>query len=56
MAVICVALHTVKHAGMPRKQTALAAVKPLPLRVTVPPTGPEVGVNAFSLGAALRAG
>ena len=53
MAVIFVALHTVKDAGVPAKQTALAPAKPLPVRVTLVPTAPEAGVKPASVGAAM---
>ena len=36
---------------MPLKATAVAPVKPLPVRVTAVPTGPEAGVKRVTVGA-----
>ena len=45
VAVICASVFTVKLAAVPAKFTAVAPVKPLPVMVTVVPTGPFIGVK-----------
>jgi hypothetical protein len=50
VAVICVSLFTMKRAPWPTKATAVAPVKPPPIRVTVLPTGPDVGTRAVIVG------
>jgi hypothetical protein len=56
MAVSCVSRSTLKNAARPLKLTDVAPVKPLPVRVTLPPTGPEVGVKLVSVSVAVGAG
>jgi hypothetical protein len=56
MAVICVSLTTLKNAARPLKLTAVVPVKPLPIRVTLLPTGPEVGVKLDSVGVGVGEG
>ena len=56
VAVICVSLLTMKRAVRPLKVTAVAPVKPLPTRVTVLPTGPEVGIRAVMAGTVTSVG
>src|SRR5665647_708258 len=52
VTVIRVALGTLKLvAGVPWKATLLAPLKPLPVKVTEVPTGPEVGVKPVTVGA-----
>ena len=41
VAVICVAEFTVKTAAVPLKRIALALLNPVPVKVTLVPTGPE---------------
>jgi hypothetical protein len=53
MAVICVAEFTVKPAAAPLKATAPTPMKPVPVSVTLAPTGPEPGANPLSVGAGL---
>ena len=48
-AVICVALFTVNVAATPLKVTALAPVKPVPVKVTLAPTRPEVGAKPVNV-------
>jgi hypothetical protein len=55
MAVICVLLLTAKRAARSLKSTTVAPVKPLPTRVTLAPTGPEVGMSAVMAGTAASA-
>ncbi|MGD0998795.1 MAG: hypothetical protein ABR941_10840, partial [Thermoleophilia bacterium] len=50
MAERRVSLTTLKNAARPLKLTAVAPVKPLPVRVTLLPTGPAVGVKLVSVG------
>ena len=51
-AVIFVSLATLKlAAATPLKLTALAPLKPVPVRVTRLPTKPEVGVKELMVGA-----
>ena len=50
MAVICVGPATLKLAAMPLKRTAVAPLKPLPVRVTRAPTGPDAGVKLATAG------
>ena len=50
VAVICVALFTVKAALTPLKVTLLAPLKPLPVRVTLLATAPEVGTKPLTVG------
>ena len=52
VVLICVALFTLNVAATPLKPTLLAPPKALPLKVTLLPTGPEVGSKLESLGAA----
>ena len=52
VAVICVALTTVKLAASAVEADRLAALKPVPVKVTVP-TGPEVGAKLVSVGAGM---
>jgi hypothetical protein len=56
MAVSCVSRSTLKNAARPLKLTDVAPVKPLPVRVTLPPTGPEVGVKLVSVSVAVGVG
>ena len=51
VAAIWVADTTEKAAAVPLKWTAVAPVKPVPVRVTTVPTGPEVGVKPVTVGA-----
>jgi hypothetical protein len=51
VAVICVSESTVKVAAAPLKVTAVESARKLPVRVTVLPTGPEVGVKPAMPGA-----
>jgi hypothetical protein len=51
LAVTCVSLFTMKVALRPLNVTACAPVKPLPIRVTLLCTGPEVGIRAVMAGA-----
>jgi hypothetical protein len=51
VAVICVSESTLKvMAFVPLKETALAIVKFIPVIVTVPPTGPAIGLKLVILG------
>jgi hypothetical protein len=51
VAVICVSLSALKTlAGRPSKPTAVTPLKPVPVRVTVAPTGPEAGEKLVSVG------
>jgi hypothetical protein len=53
VAVICVALLTVKLvAVVPLNLTAVAPVKLVPVRTTVVPTGPLLGLKLLTVGAA----
>ena len=56
VAVICVSLFTMKRAPRPPKVTAVAPVKPPPIRVTALPTGPEVGTRAVIVGVGAEVG
>ena len=53
VAVIWVLEFTVKLAPVLLKATAVAAVKLLPLIVTLVPTGPLVGLNELIVGSAV---
>ena len=50
IAVTFVSLATLKNAALPPKLTAVVLVRPLPVRVTLLPTGPEVGAKLVSVG------
>jgi hypothetical protein len=56
VALIVVSDTTTKGADTTPKSTAVAPVKPLPLMLIGVPTGPPVGVNAETVGAAAAAG
>src|SRR4051794_29802315 len=45
VAVTCVGESTVKSVGVMQRLTAVAPVKPVPVSVTVDPTGPDAGVK-----------
>src|SRR5437660_631130 len=51
VAVICVSLVTPKLTGVPLNLTALAPLRLLPVRMTLAPAGPLVGLNDVSVGA-----
>jgi hypothetical protein len=53
VAVIRALLTTLKVAALPPKVTAVAPVKPVPLTLTLVPTGPEVGAKLVTVGAAI---
>ncbi|HJV48153.1 MAG TPA: hypothetical protein VJ549_02645, partial [Geothrix sp.] len=50
MAVIDASETTVNSVGAPLKVTAVAPLKPVPVRVTRVPTGPLVGLSAVTVG------
>jgi len=50
VAVICVALLTVKVAATPLKRTSVVPVKFVPVMVTEVPTGPDVGEKLVMVG------
>ena len=55
VVVICVSDTTVKVARVPSKRTRFAPVKPVPVTVTVVPTGPLWGLKPVIVGAAANA-
>jgi hypothetical protein len=56
IALTRVSLTTLKNAARPLKLTAVVPVKPLPVRVTLLPTGPEVGAKLVSVGVGVGVG
>lgn len=55
VVVICVSETTVKVARLPLKRTRFAPVKPVPVTVTLVPTGPLAGLKPVIVGAAAKA-